>query len=58
MTETYFNCPRCRLTITPKAQRLTVDHCPRCLAQRGAVVRMFASTLPAHELYAVDARLG
>jgi hypothetical protein len=58
MNGTYFNCPRCGLTISPKTDWLTVDHCPRCLAHRHAAVSMFASTLPTHELYAIDARPG
>jgi hypothetical protein len=58
MSDTYFNCPRCGLTILPKADCLTVEHCPRCLAQRHAVVSMFSSTLPSHELYAMDSQPG
>ncbi|HXO08684.1 MAG TPA: hypothetical protein VN880_11660 [Solirubrobacteraceae bacterium] len=52
----YLNCPRCGLTVTPKADWLAVEHCPRCIARRGSVVRLFASTLPADALYAADAR--
>src|SRR5450755_1525987 len=48
----YLNCPRCGLTIRPKADWLTVEHCPRCIARSRGLVRMFASTLPARELYA------
>ena len=44
----YLNCPRCGLTIRP---RVAVEHCPRCLALRRTAVAMFASTLPADELY-------
>ena len=44
----YLNCPRCGLTIRP---RVAVEHCPRCLAWRRTAVTMFASTLPAGELY-------
>jgi hypothetical protein len=48
----YLNCPRCGLTIRPKAGWLTVEHCPRCAARTRGLVSMFASTLPASELYA------
>lgn len=51
----YLNCPRCGLTITPKAAWLTVEHCPRCLARGRVVVSLFASTLAARELYAAGA---
>lgn len=49
------NCPRCGLTITPKARPLTAEHCPRCLARNGIAVGLFASTLPADAMYAADA---
>jgi hypothetical protein len=48
----YWNCPHCGLTIRPKANRPTMEHCPRCIARGRRLVRMFASTLPARELYA------
>ena len=44
----YLNCPRCGLTIRPT---VAVEHCPRCLALRRTAVAMFASALPADELY-------
>jgi hypothetical protein len=50
----YLDCPRCGLTIKPRADWLTIEHCPRCLARRHVVVSMFASTRPADELYAHD----
>ncbi len=50
----YLNCPRCGLTMRPKQNWLTVEHCPRCIARRRVVVRLFASTLPADELYDDD----
>src|SRR5437588_7138010 len=53
-----WNCPRCGLTITPKASWLTIEHCPRCIARNGLAVRLFASTLPTDELYAPEARPG
>jgi hypothetical protein len=51
----HFNCPRCGLTIVPRAGWLRIEHCPRCLARRRVAVAMFASTLPATELYATGA---
>ena len=54
----YLNCPRCGLTMTPRASRLTVEHCPRCMARNGIPVGLFASTLPTGELYAADAAPG
>ena len=32
----HFDCPRCGLTITPKASSVTVEHCPRCVSASGA----------------------
>jgi hypothetical protein len=32
------SCPRCGLTIAPRAQWLTVQHCPRCIARSRALV--------------------
>jgi hypothetical protein len=55
---TYLNCPHCGLTITPKADWLAVEHCPRCIARRGILVTLFASSLPADALYAEHARPG
>ena len=52
----YLNCPRCGLSVRSKANWLAVEHCPRCIARRGALVRLFASTLPADVLYAEDTR--
>jgi hypothetical protein len=46
------------LTITPKADWLAVEHCPRCIARRGVLVTLFASSLPADALYADDVRPG
>jgi hypothetical protein len=45
-------CPRCGLTIKPRLASLAVEHCPRCVARSRVAVRLFASTLPARELYA------
>jgi hypothetical protein len=52
----YLNCPCCGLTVTAKTDWLAVEHCPRCIARRGVLVRLFASTLPAETLYAEDVR--
>jgi hypothetical protein len=47
----FLSCPRCGLSIRPKVSRLPVEHCPRCMARARIAVKMFASTLPASELY-------
>jgi hypothetical protein len=47
----FLNCPRCGLSIKPKARWLAPEHCPRCLARARIPVRLFSSTLPAAELY-------
>jgi hypothetical protein len=47
----FLNCPRCGLSIRPKARWMTVEHCPRCLARARVAVEMFSSRLPASELY-------
>ena len=47
----FLNCPRCGLSIRPKARWMTVEHCPRCLARARVAVTMFPSPLPAAELY-------
>jgi hypothetical protein len=51
-------CPRCGLTITPKASWLTIEHCPRCIARDRLAVSLFASTLPTAKLYAAEAAPG
>ena len=51
----HLNCPRCGLTIRPRVGWLAIEHCPRCLARRRVAVPLFASTLPAAELYATGA---
>src|ERR1700744_5441375 len=58
LTIVYLNCPHCGLTITPKADWLAVEHCPRCIARRGVLVTLFASSLPVDSLYAQNARPG
>ena len=52
---THLNCPRCGLTIKPKASWLTIEHCPRCIAHSGVAISLFASSLPTRELYATGA---
>jgi hypothetical protein len=47
----FLNCPRCGLSIRPKARWMAIEHCPRCLARARVVVNMFPSSLPATELY-------
>ena len=47
----FLNCPRCGLSIRPKARWLTIEHCPRCMALARIPVKLFSSTLPAAELY-------
>ena len=47
----YLNCPRCGLSIVPRAEWLRVEHCPRCLARARTVVELFVSPLPTQELY-------
>ena len=47
----YLNCPRCGLSIIPRAAWLQVEHCPRCLARSRTLVELFASPLPTAELY-------
>ncbi len=53
---TYLNCPQCGLTITPKAEWLAIEHCPRCVARRGMLVMLFASSLPVDRLYGADTK--
>jgi hypothetical protein len=36
-------CPRCGLSIRPRAPWLTVEHCPRCIAYARIPVRMSTS---------------
>jgi len=40
------HCPRCRLTIAPRAGWLAIEHCPRCLARERTPVRLSASHPP------------
>ena len=47
----YLNCPRCRLSIRRRGLALHMIHCPRCVARTRTLVELFASTLPADQLY-------
>ena len=47
----FLNCPRCGLSIRPKASWLAVEYCPRCMARARIPVKLFSSALPAAELY-------
>jgi hypothetical protein len=47
----FLNCPRCGLSIKPKARWLALEYCPRCMARARIPVKLFSSTLPAAELY-------
>jgi hypothetical protein len=47
----YLNCPRCGLTVTPRARWLAIRYCPRCVARSQTIVEMFSSRLPAEALY-------
>ena len=47
----YLNCPRCRLSIRLRGPSLRMVHCPRCVARTRTLVELFASTLPAEQLY-------
>lgn len=48
----YLTCPSCGLTITVRAECLSIEHCPRCGARGRALVKLFASTRPTAELHA------
>jgi hypothetical protein len=48
----YLHCPRCRLTITPKADWMAMRHCPRCIARAHIAVELFSSPRTAQALYA------
>ena len=47
-------CPRCGLSLKPRARRLAGEHCPRCMGRARIPVRLFSSPLPVAELYAED----
>jgi hypothetical protein len=47
----FLNCPRCGLSIRPRARWLAIEHCPRCMARAQIPVSLFASPLPSAELY-------
>ena len=39
------NCPRCGLSIRPKASWLWLEYCPRCMGRAHVPVRLFSSPL-------------
>lgn len=41
----FLRCPRCSLTIVPKPNWLTVEHCPRCIARTRRLVHMVVCRL-------------
>jgi hypothetical protein len=47
----FLNCPRCGLSLRPRAGWLTIEHCPRCMARARIPVTLFFSPLPTIELY-------
>jgi hypothetical protein len=47
----FLNCPRCGLSIRPKARGSTIEHCPRCSTRASIQVKLFSSPLPTAELY-------
>jgi hypothetical protein len=47
----FLNCPRCGLSIRPKARGSRIEHCPRCMARASIQVELFSSALPPAELY-------
>jgi hypothetical protein len=47
----FLNCPRCGLSIRPKASWLAVEYCPRCMGRARIPVKLFSSALPAADLY-------
>ena len=38
--ESQLDCPRCGLTIEPRAPWLTIRYCPRCLARSHRIVEL------------------
>lgn len=40
MSDLYQQCPRCALILHPRANYLTLDHCPRCLARAHRAVEL------------------
>lgn len=40
------SCPRCGLTIAPRARWLAVEHCPRCVARGRKLVNLRPSAGP------------
>ena len=47
----FLNCPRCGLSLRPRAGWSTIEHCPRCMARARIPITLFVSPLPTIELY-------
>jgi hypothetical protein len=45
----FLECPRCGLSIRPRASWLTIEHCPRCIARDRTPVKLISFPLPAIE---------
>jgi hypothetical protein len=43
---TYYNCPRCALSIKVRAPYLTLTSCPRCLARSKLAVPLYETPEP------------
>ena len=43
-TGSQLNCPRCGLTIEPRASWLTTRYCPRCLVRSRRIIELSQST--------------
>jgi hypothetical protein len=50
----FLPCPRCGLSIRQRRQWLANERCPRCLARSRIPITLFASALPADELFGDD----
>jgi hypothetical protein len=47
----FLKCPRCGLSIRPRASWLTIEHCPRCIARDRVPVKLVSFPLSASERY-------
>jgi hypothetical protein len=52
---TYFNCPRCGLSIAQSTHRRAITHRPQCAGRSRTIVALLRSRLPADLLYADSA---
>ena len=46
----FLNCPRCGVSIRPKARGSRIEHCPRCMARASIQVELFFSPLSPADL--------